>query len=108
MVSMQEGTSPTDRRFTGQRRETSTVYNYNARFYHTDIGRMPQADSIMPNAASPAAYNRYAYVVNNPVNYTDPSGNAYIRLNSPWFRIIGTENLYLSVLPLRLGTRLVL
>jgi RHS repeat-associated protein len=61
--------------YTGQRRETPTVYNYNARFYHTDIGRMPQADSIVPNAADPAAYNRYAYVNNNPANYTDPTGH---------------------------------
>ncbi len=36
-----------------------------------------QADTIVPNAGDSAAYDRYAYVKNNPVRYSDPSGHMY-------------------------------
>ena len=66
---------PTDKLFTGQQQETdSGIYHYNARLYNADIGRFPQADTIVPEPQNPAAYNRYSYVENNPVNRTDPTG----------------------------------
>jgi hypothetical protein len=33
------------------------------------------ADTIVPGAANPQAYNRYSYVLNNPLRYIDPSGH---------------------------------
>jgi hypothetical protein len=33
------------------------------------------ADSIVPSAGNPQALNRYAYALNNPVKYTDPTGH---------------------------------
>ena len=48
---------------------------YNARHYDPAIGAFAQADTIIPNPASPASFNRYAYVANDPVNHTDPSGH---------------------------------
>lgn len=32
-------------------------------------------DSIVPNPANPQSFNRYSYVNNNPINYSDPSGH---------------------------------
>ena len=34
-----------------------------------------QADTIIPNPANPQSLNRYAYVLNNPLRYTDVSGH---------------------------------
>ncbi len=38
------------------------------------IGKFIQADSIVPTPGNPQSLNRYAYVDNNPLRYTDPSG----------------------------------
>ena len=69
------GSTPTDRRYTGQREEASLgLYFYNARWYDPALGRFIQADTIVPGAGNPQAWDRYAYVSNNPVKYSDPSG----------------------------------
>jgi RHS repeat-associated protein len=73
-VRTQWGTMPTDKLFTGQQRESADVYDYGARMYNTSLGRMPQADPLVPDAFNPQSYNAYSYVVNNPANYTDPTG----------------------------------
>ena len=48
-----------------------------ARYYDARIGRWTSADTIVPDPANPQSLNRYAYVVNNPVKYRDPSGHVY-------------------------------
>jgi hypothetical protein len=39
------------------------------------LARFISADTIVPDPANPQALNRYAYVLNNPLKYTDPSGH---------------------------------
>jgi len=46
---------------------------YNARYYDPALGRFAQADSLIPAGAQ--GLDRYAYVNNSPVNFTDPSGH---------------------------------
>ena len=46
---------------------------YNARWYDPMTGRMAQADTIVPGGVQ--GLDRYAYVNNSPVVYTDPSGH---------------------------------
>jgi len=49
------------------------LYDYRAR-YHPALGRFLSADTVVPEPGNPQALNRYAYVLNNPLKYTDPSG----------------------------------
>jgi RHS repeat-associated protein len=44
-------------------------YYYGARYYCPEIGRFIQPDTVLDGL------NRYAYCWNNPMNYTDPTGN---------------------------------
>jgi len=67
---------PTDYQFTGQRHNSSVdLYFYNARYYDPALGRFIQADSIVPSPGNPQSLNRYAYTLNNPLRYTDPTGH---------------------------------
>jgi RHS repeat-associated protein len=68
------GTIPTDKQFTGQRLDTTGLYFYNARYYDPTIGRFISADTIVANPADPQCFNRYSYVLNNPLKYVDPTG----------------------------------
>ncbi len=70
------GSSVTSFGYTGQRSEAGFGLIYlNARWYDPVQGRFTQPDSIVPNPANPMDWDRYAYVRNNPMNYTDPSGH---------------------------------
>ena len=39
------------------------------------LGRFASADTIIPGAGNPQSWDRFAYVNNNPLRYTDPSGH---------------------------------
>jgi RHS repeat-associated protein len=73
------GTAPTqtvtDRDFTGQpqNRAVGLLY-YQARFYVPGIGRFASADTLVPDPMNPQQFNRYSYVLNNPLRYSDPTG----------------------------------
>jgi len=70
------GETATTFRYTGQREEPGIgLYYYRARWYDAGLGRFVQADTIVPAAGTPGALDRYAYVFNNPLRYTDPSGH---------------------------------
>jgi RHS repeat-associated protein len=49
-------------------------YNYGARLYDPVLGRFISPDSMVPDPGDPQALNRYTYCLNNPLIYTDPSG----------------------------------
>ena len=68
-------TTVTDYTFTGQKNDAaSALMFYNARYYDANIGRFVQADPIVAAPFNPQSLNRFAYVLNNPVRYTDPTG----------------------------------
>jgi len=70
------GSIYTDKLFTGQREMTGLgIYHYGARFYSPKLGRFLSADTIVPGAVNPQNFNRYSYVRNNPIRYTDPTGH---------------------------------
>ncbi len=66
---------PTDRAFTGQVRDATGLDYFRARYFSSSLGQFISADSIVPGAGNPQAFNRYAFVLNNPLRYTDPSGH---------------------------------
>jgi RHS repeat-associated protein len=68
----------TDRRYTGQREEAGLgLYDYNARYYDPYLNRFISPDTIVPSPANPQSLNRYSYVLNSPLRYTDPTGHAH-------------------------------
>ena len=72
------GTADVAYKYTGQERDPSTgLYFYNARYYDPALGRFISPDTLVPNPLDPQALNRYAYARNNPVLYTDPTGNFF-------------------------------
>ena len=42
--------------------------------YDPWLGRLLSADSVVPEVGEAQALNRYTYVQNNPLRYTDPAG----------------------------------
>jgi pyocin large subunit-like protein len=42
------------------------------------INRFLSADTIVPGYANPQSLNRYSYVTNNPLRYTDPTGHMMV------------------------------
>gem|GEM_PF-2074565 len=64
--------------FTGYEKDNPTgLYNAKARMYSYGQARFLQPDPLGVGAADlkkPQSFNRYSYVQNDPVNFTDPTG----------------------------------
>ncbi len=77
------GNTSSDYLYTGQRSEAEIgLYYYGARWYDPTLGHFIQADTIVPQPGNPMAWDRYAYTLNNPLRYVDPSGHAF--KNEDW------------------------
>ena len=75
-------------RYTGQQIDEETgLYFYQSRYYDAELGRFTQADTIVPSADTSQALNRYTYVKNNPLKFTDPSGHGWF--SKIWKKVKG-------------------
>ncbi len=64
-----------DQGFTGHRQLSSLgLVHMKARLYDPVLGRFLSADPTVQFPNSTQGFNRYAYVNNNPLSFTDPSG----------------------------------
>ncbi|NJL30079.1 MAG: hypothetical protein HC897_20390, partial [Thermoanaerobaculia bacterium] len=80
----QEATDPAQtaftKKFTGHERDpngtgTAGDLDYmHARYCSPTLGRFLSFDPIGGNPRAPQSWNRYAYALNSPMNYTDPEG----------------------------------
>ena len=65
----------TDRGYTGHEHLPEFgLINMNARLYDPMLGRFLSPDPYVQSPDFTQSYNRYAYCLNNPLLYTDPSG----------------------------------
>jgi RHS repeat-associated protein len=61
--------------YTGRENDGTGLYYYRARYYNPELQRFISEDPLRLDSGD---VNFYAYVGNNPINFTDPSGLAII------------------------------
>jgi RHS repeat-associated protein len=65
--------------YTGKEMDAATdFYYFEARYYYPGFKQFTQADVVAPNIYDPQSLNRYAYVLNNPFKYVDPTGKTSV------------------------------
>jgi len=70
------------------------LIHMNGRVYDPKLGRFLSADPFVQFPGYTQSYNRYSYVLNNPLGYTDPSGyfvKELIRVVYDVYRIVASE-----------------
>ena len=66
---------PQNYKFTGKERDAELgLDNFEARYTSSSIGRFASPDPFGGHQQDPQTLNEYAYVRNNPLNLTDPTG----------------------------------
>ena len=85
----------TNRGYTGHEHvDEMGLIHMNGRVYDPELGRFLSADPNIQAPHNTQSYNRYAYVMNNPLKYTDPSGYFWKKLKESvkknWTKIRGT------------------
>ena len=70
--------------YNGEVRDDTGFDYLRARYYDSQGGTFLTEDSYPGEATDPLSQNRYSYVQNNPVNYTDPSGHFWNSLKKGW------------------------
>jgi len=70
--------SQTTHGFTGEEHLSVGLVHLNGRVYDPLIGRMISPDPLVPDAMNGQAWNRYSYVGNDPLAFTDPSGYSWL------------------------------
>ncbi len=69
------GNTGSTHKFTGKERDAESGLDYfGARYFGSSMGRMMSPDPIGGDMTNPQSLNKYAYALNNPLRYTDPTG----------------------------------
>ena len=70
--------------YNGEARDDTGLDYLRARYYDSQGGTFLTEDSYPGEDTDPLSQNRYGYVQNNPVNYTDPSGHFWNSIKKGW------------------------
>jgi RHS repeat-associated protein len=85
------------RGFTGQEQlDDVGLVHLNARLYDPQLGRFASADSLVDNPYNAQALNRYSYVYDNPLSFTDPTGHGFFSFIGSIFKAVFTAPLKLA------------
>ena len=85
MSRLQTTACPPSYKFTGYERDSETGLDYAfARYYSPRLARFLSTDPLGGGIGNLQSHNAYAYVANNPLRLTDPSGMDYCDGNSPY------------------------
>ena len=72
-------------RYSGEYWDSETGLQYlRARWYDPSQGRFMSEDMYAGNLTNPLSMNRYSYVENNPLIYSDPSGNYCVSVDGKY------------------------
>ena len=74
-----------DRGFTGHEHlDDFNLINMNGRMYDQILAMFLSPDPFIQSPGETQNFNRYAYVMNNPLKYTDPTGYSYDPIDDEW------------------------
>ena len=80
----------TARGYTGHESvDHADIIHMNGRIYDATLGRFLQADPHIQAPDNSQSYNRYSYVLNNPLSYTDPSGYFFNKIFKKLNKMLG-------------------
>jgi len=87
----------TGRGFTGHEElDDIGLVNMNGRVFDPTLGMFVQADPHISDPENLQNYNRYAYVLNNPLNATDPSGFDDVPANDSGANSTSTQHIEIT------------
>jgi RHS repeat-associated protein len=75
------------------------LYYMNARYYDAELNRFISRDPIIGTLTNPQTQNPYAYSLNNPINFSDPSGEFAVAIPLAGACIAGAVAYGVTTLP---------
>ena len=76
LTARSSGSAVNGKLFGGHEQDVDSGLVYmHARYYDASLGRFISPDSLIPDPRNPQAFNRYAFVYNNPISNADPTGH---------------------------------
>lgn len=78
-IRQTQGNTPTKYRYTGQLAQAELGLSfYVSRFYDPYLNHFIQPDTLIPEPGKSQSFDRYAYVRNNPIKFSDPLGQKWV------------------------------
>ena len=89
ILNIGTGTFFSDRGYTGHEHlDEFGLINMNGRMYDPLLGRFLSPDNNIQDPENMQNFNRYSYCLNNPLVYTDPSGESFMGFLNDAFEVV--------------------